>query len=90
MIFQAQKVVYEDSNIIGCVDIDGDFIGDNEGSEYVLFSDHLIFGFDVVGSGLNDFKSTSTASLQSPFPFLVYCLQKSLATDVTYDMTCLA
>lgn len=33
---------------------------------------------------------TSTASLQSPFPFFVYCLQKSLDIDATSAMTCLA
>ena len=59
-------------------------------SEDVLFPDDLVLGFDIVGAGLNISKGTSTAYLQSPLPFLVYCLQKSLEREVTYAITCLA
>ena len=90
MIFQIQKTVNEDADIVRSKDINGDLIGDDESSENVLFSDHLILRFNIVCSSLSVKICTSTAYLQSPFPFLVYCLQKSLATELTYDITCLA
>lgn len=61
--------------MVGGIDVNGNFIGDHEGGEDIFLADHLVLGFDVVGAQLNIRQTTSTASLQSPFPFLVYCLQ---------------